>query len=58
MRTTAPGASRSGGDIPLTHAGGAITFYFDPRTKNIRTTADGPIVTLAGLVPERARLRR
>ena len=57
-RTTAPGASQSGGDIPLTHAGGAITFYFDPRTKNIRTTADGPIITLAGLVPERARLRR
>ena len=51
------GGVASGGDIPLTHDGGAITFYFDPRTKNIRTTADGPIITLAGLVPERARLR-
>ncbi len=42
------GGVANGGDIPLTHDGGAITFYFDPRTKNIRTTADGPIVTLAG----------
>ena len=42
------GGVANGGDIALTHAGGAITFYFDPRTKNIRTTADGPIVTLAG----------
>ena len=42
------GGVQGGGDIPLTHAGGEITFYFDPRTKNIRTTADGPIVTLAG----------
>ncbi|HEY5874045.1 MAG TPA: pullulanase-type alpha-1,6-glucosidase, partial [Ilumatobacteraceae bacterium] len=42
------GGVQGGGDIPLTHAGGAITFYFDPRTKNIRTTADGPTITLAG----------
>ncbi|HEX7346626.1 MAG TPA: hypothetical protein VF253_07520, partial [Candidatus Limnocylindrales bacterium] len=42
------GGVANGGDIPLTHAGGPITFFFDPRTKNIRTTADGPIVTLAG----------
>jgi pullulanase-type alpha-1,6-glucosidase len=42
------GGAPGGSDITLTHAGGKITFYFDPRTKNIRTTADGPIITLAG----------
>ncbi len=42
------GGAQNGSDITLTHAGGKITFYFDPRTKNIRSTADGPIITLAG----------
>lgn len=42
------GGAPGGSDITLTHAGGKITFYFDPRTKNIRSTADGPIITLAG----------
>lgn len=42
------GGAQGGSDITLVHDGGPITFYFDPRTKNIRTTADGPIVNLAG----------
>ncbi|MGC5224651.1 pullulanase-type alpha-1,6-glucosidase [Micromonospora sp. DT81.3] len=42
------GGVQGGGDIALEHLGGPITFYFDPRTKNIRSTADGPIITLAG----------
>ena len=42
------GGVAGGGDIPFTHGGGPITFYFDPRTKNIRSTADGPVITLAG----------
>jgi pullulanase-type alpha-1,6-glucosidase len=42
------GGANNGPNIVLTHDGGPITFYFDPRTKNVRSTADGPIITLAG----------
>ncbi|WP_404429318.1 pullulanase-type alpha-1,6-glucosidase [Microbacterium lacus] len=42
------GGALNGGNIALTHAGGEITFFFDPRTNNIRTSADGPAITLAG----------
>lgn len=42
------GGALNGPNIVLVHDGGPITFYFDPRTKNIRSTADGPIITLAG----------
>ncbi|MGC5224587.1 pullulanase-type alpha-1,6-glucosidase [Micromonospora sp. DT81.3] len=42
------GGVASGGDIVLEHDGGPITFYFDPRTKNIWSTADGPVITLPG----------
>ena len=37
-----------GANVTLTHAGGPITFYFDPRTNIVQSTADGPIVTLPG----------
>ena len=42
------GGALNGGNITLTHAGGPVTFFFDPRTKNIRSTADGPVITLPG----------
>lgn len=42
------GGVPGGPDIVLNHDGGAITFYFDPRTKNIWSTADGPVITLPG----------
>lgn len=42
------GGVSGGGDILFAHDGGPITFYFDPRTKNMRSTVDGPIITLAG----------
>nr|WP_314426517.1 pullulanase-type alpha-1,6-glucosidase [uncultured Microbacterium sp.] len=37
-----------GANVTLTHSGGPITFYFDPRTNIVQSTADGPIVTLPG----------
>ncbi|RZI93529.1 MAG: pullulanase-type alpha-1,6-glucosidase, partial [Microbacterium sp.] len=37
-----------GANIAITHPGGPITFYFDPRTKLVQSTAEGPVVTLAG----------
>ncbi|MET0447681.1 MAG: pullulanase-type alpha-1,6-glucosidase, partial [Aeromicrobium sp.] len=42
------GGALNGANISFTHEGGPITFYFDPRTKNVRSTADGPVITLAG----------
>ena len=42
------GGAQGGADIALAHGGGPITFFFDPRTKNIRTSEDGPVITLAG----------
>ncbi|MGA7146898.1 MAG: pullulanase-type alpha-1,6-glucosidase [Microbacterium sp.] len=42
------GGAPGGSDIALSHDGGSITFYFDSRTKNIWSTADGPIITLPG----------
>lgn len=42
------GSVPGGSDIVLNHDGGAISFYFDPRTKNIWSTADGPVITLPG----------
>lgn len=42
------GGAPGGQDIVLNHKGGAITFYFDPRTKNIWSTAQGPVITLPG----------
>ncbi|MEJ1087829.1 pullulanase-type alpha-1,6-glucosidase [Microbacterium sp. Mu-80] len=37
-----------GSNIVITHAGGPVTFYFDPRSNIIQSTAEGPIVTLPG----------
>lgn len=37
-----------GANIALSHAGGPVTFWFDPRTKLAQSSADGPAVTLAG----------
>ena len=38
-----------GGDnITYTHAGGPITFYWNPTTKVVSSTAEGPTVTLPG----------
>ncbi|NYE18786.1 pullulanase-type alpha-1,6-glucosidase [Microbacterium immunditiarum] len=37
-----------GANIAFSHAGGPITFYFDPRTNIVQSTAEGPIVTLPG----------
>ncbi|WP_082514781.1 pullulanase-type alpha-1,6-glucosidase [Yonghaparkia sp. Root332] len=39
---------RDGGNITYSHAGGPITFYFDPVTKIISSSAEGPVVTLPG----------
>ncbi|MDY0908369.1 pullulanase-type alpha-1,6-glucosidase [Microbacterium sp. CFBP9034] len=35
-------------DILFHHEGGDVSFYFDSRTKNIWSSVDGPVVTLAG----------
>ncbi|WP_194420684.1 pullulanase-type alpha-1,6-glucosidase [Microbacterium abyssi] len=37
-----------GTNIAISHAGGPVTFYFDPRTNIVQSTAEGPIVTLPG----------
>ena len=37
-----------GANLPYTHAGGQITFYFDPITHQFQNTSEGPIITLAG----------
>ncbi|WP_251452347.1 pullulanase-type alpha-1,6-glucosidase [Microbacterium sp. Marseille-Q6648] len=39
---------QNGSNVTLTHDGGPVTFYFDPRSNVVQTTADGPIVTLPG----------
>ncbi|HEX5859795.1 MAG TPA: pullulanase-type alpha-1,6-glucosidase [Microbacterium sp.] len=38
----------NGGNILYTHAGGSITFYFDPRTNIVQNSSQGPIVTVPG----------
>lgn len=39
---------RDGGNVAYTHAGGPITFYFNPTTKIVSSSAEGPVVTLPG----------
>ncbi|MCC2031694.1 pullulanase-type alpha-1,6-glucosidase [Microbacterium allomyrinae] len=39
---------RDGANIAISHPGGPITFYFDPRSNIGQSTAEGPIVTLPG----------
>ncbi|GAA1635334.1 pullulanase-type alpha-1,6-glucosidase [Microbacterium flavum] len=38
----------SGPNLSITHAGGPVTFWFDPRTKVVQSSDEGPVVTLAG----------
>ncbi|MFH8251342.1 pullulanase-type alpha-1,6-glucosidase [Microbacterium sp. B2969] len=42
------GGTPNGSNISLTHAGGSVEFFFDPRTKNITSTDQGPVITLPG----------
>jgi pullulanase-type alpha-1,6-glucosidase len=42
------GGVAGGANLSITHDGGPITFYFDPRTKLVQSTAEGPVVTLPG----------
>ncbi|MGN7979280.1 pullulanase-type alpha-1,6-glucosidase [Microbacterium sp. 22195] len=37
-----------GPNITISHKGGPISFYFDPRTNIVQSSAEGPIVTLPG----------
>ncbi len=37
-----------GPNLAFSHGGGPITFYFDPRTNIVQSTAEGPIVTIPG----------
>ena len=37
-----------GANIVVTHPGGPITFLFDPLTKRVQSSSEGPVVTLAG----------
>ena len=39
---------QDGPNVAITHDGGPITFYFDPRSNVVQSTAEGPIVTLPG----------
>lgn len=38
----------NGPNIAFTHPGGPVTFYFDPRTKIVQSSSEGPVVTLPG----------
>ncbi|OJX93918.1 MAG: alpha-1,6-glucosidase [Micrococcales bacterium 73-15] len=42
------GGVKDGPNVTYTHAGGPITFYFDPVTNRFSNTSSGPIITLAG----------
>ncbi|WP_442577218.1 pullulanase-type alpha-1,6-glucosidase [Microbacterium sp. F51-2R] len=42
------GGVLNGPNISLTHPGGPVEFFFDPRTKNVTSTDDGPVITLPG----------
>ncbi|QKJ20700.1 pullulanase-type alpha-1,6-glucosidase [Microbacterium hominis] len=43
---------QNGPNIVITHVGGPITFYFDPRSNVVQSTAEGPTVTLPGSFQE------
>ncbi|MDR6905419.1 pullulanase-type alpha-1,6-glucosidase [Agromyces sp. 3263] len=38
----------NGGNVAYTHPGGPITFFWNPDTKVVSSTAEGPVVTLPG----------
>ena len=42
------GGIPGGDNVTYTHAGGAITFFYDPSTKYFTSTVQGPILTLPG----------
>jgi len=42
------GGVAGGPNIAISHDGGPLTFFFDPRTKQAQSTAEGPVVTLPG----------
>ena len=37
-----------GTNVTFSHEGGPVTFYFDPRTNIVQSSAEGPIVTMPG----------
>lgn len=39
---------QNGPNVGYTHAGGPITFFWNPETKVVSSTAEGPVVTLPG----------
>ncbi|WP_022891192.1 pullulanase-type alpha-1,6-glucosidase [Agromyces subbeticus] len=38
----------NGGNVTYSHPGGPITFFWNPNTKVVSSTAEGPVVTLPG----------
>ncbi|MFE6969297.1 pullulanase-type alpha-1,6-glucosidase [Isoptericola sp. NPDC057653] len=42
------GGVRDGGNAAYSHDGGKVTFYWDPVSHDFSSTAQGPVVTLAG----------
>ncbi|WP_375142113.1 pullulanase-type alpha-1,6-glucosidase [Microbacterium sp.] len=42
------GGVQDGPNVPYHHAGGPITFYWDSRSHQMTSTAEGPIVTVPG----------
>ncbi|WP_418277742.1 pullulanase-type alpha-1,6-glucosidase [Isoptericola jiangsuensis] len=42
------GGAPDGANATYTHEGGEVTFYWDPVSKDFSSTAQGPVVTLAG----------
>jgi len=41
-----------GPNVTVSHKGGPISFYFDPRTNIVQSSSEGPIVTLPGSLQE------
>jgi pullulanase-type alpha-1,6-glucosidase len=39
---------KDGPNVAYSHDGGPITFYFDPRSHVVQSSADGPIITIPG----------
>ncbi|MCA5892548.1 pullulanase-type alpha-1,6-glucosidase [Isoptericola sp. NEAU-Y5] len=42
------GGAPGGGNAAYTHDGGEVTFYWDPVSHDFSSTAQGPVITLAG----------
>ena len=39
---------KDGPNVTYSHDGGPVTFYFDPRSHVVQSSADGPIITIPG----------